>query len=183
MTLAGGNTIVTYNSPNKPQSKGVFIEFPVIDNNNYDETSNQNQGLNCIDPRIYEDEIYKKSNYRAVKALMKVYEDSNKKKSVDSMNMLGLDIKKINYEIPLNKNKQSLQKINKVPSHYSANPKPSNQRQHSPFNYTSKSGLITNNSNSKSLVSENNGEKMVYIGYQKTSEIMNNSSTSMFLEQ
>lgn len=148
---------MTYNSPNKPHSKGVFIEFPLIDNNNYDETNNQDPNPNHIDPRLYEDEIYKKSNYRAVKALMKVYEDGNKKKSVDSMNMLGLDIKKIHYEIPLSKNKQSLHKINKVPSHYSANPKSSSQRQYSPFNYTSKSGLITNNSNSKSLVGENNG--------------------------
>lgn len=88
---------MTYNSPAKAQAKGVFIEFPLIDNNSNEEIGTHSQAPLPIDPRLYEDELYKKSNYRAVKALMKVYEDSNKKKSADSMNMLGLDIKKIQY--------------------------------------------------------------------------------------
>lgn len=66
------------------------------------------------DPRIYEDELYRKNNYRAVKALMKVYEDGRKKNSSDCMNMLGLDIKKIHYISNPSKNGESLNKFDKI---------------------------------------------------------------------
>lgn len=59
--------------------------------------------------KMYEDEIYKKSNFRAVKALMKTYEENKKKNSQDCMNMIGLDIKKIHY-LPPAKSKEKLDK-------------------------------------------------------------------------
>ena len=52
---------------------------------------------------------------------MKVYDDTRKKNSCDNMNMLGLDIKKINYEIPVQEKKGSLRKINKVSSAINTN--------------------------------------------------------------
>lgn len=58
---------------------------------------------------MYEDEIYKKSNFRAVKALMKTYEENRKKNSQDCMNLVGLDIKKINY-LPPARSKDKLEK-------------------------------------------------------------------------
>ena len=111
---------------------------------------------------------------------MKVYEESNKKKSVDSMNMLGLDIKKINYEIPLKSNKQSLQKMNKISSHYSANPR-STHRQNSPLT-TATSALISNNSKSKSMIEENciNRKRSSLIS--KDSETMKNSSSLLIAD-
>ena len=102
---------------------------------------------------------------------MKVYEDNNKKKSVDSMNMLGLDIKKIQYEIPLNKNKQSLQKIDKVGLNYSANPRSHHQRQHSPLKYAMTSGMFV-----KNMSAEGQGST------KKLSMRDNNSSTSLTVE-
>lgn len=56
----------------------------------HEETNNQ-----AIEQKIYEEDIYKKNNYRAVKALMKMYDEGKKKDSSDCMNMLGLDIRKI----------------------------------------------------------------------------------------
>ena len=47
---------------------------------------------------MFEEEIYRKSNYRATKALMKVYDQgsTNKKKNPsESVNVTGLDIRKI----------------------------------------------------------------------------------------
>lgn len=84
---------MTYNNGGKVQPKGVLIEFPMIDNND-------NGIIPIPDVKIYEEEIYRKNNYRAVKALMKVYEEDRRKNSFDCMNMLGLDIKKINYVPP-----------------------------------------------------------------------------------
>lgn len=105
--MGNGNTIVTYNSTGKVQPKGIFVEFPLMEQQEHSINPQQ------IDNKIYEEDIYRKNNYRAVKALMKVYEDGKRKDSSDCMNMLGLDIKKI----PFTSNKgngESLKKIDKV---------------------------------------------------------------------
>lgn len=99
---------------------------------------------------------------------MKVYEDSNKKKSVDSMNMLGLDIKKIQYEIPLHKNKQSMQKIDKIGYNYSANPRSQHHWQHSPLKYAATSGLFLKNTTAEG---QGSGKKL-------SADYNNNNSSS-----
>lgn len=63
--------------------------------------------------------------------MMKAYEEGSKKKSLGEMNMLGLDIRRIEYD-PAAQARNSTRKINKNASYYSgaANSEPK-QRQNS----------------------------------------------------